>query len=155
ESTVSQASKQAWEATLINLRKLAMQELDDGVLGYRVVRFSPAARETWVDWWNAHAAETRSPDLPVQLIGPWGKLRSYAARLALLVHSLWLSQTDGEELEIGVVSVERAVRLIDYYKPRLGRVCARLRRTPEDNHLEEVIDWVRRQGGQCTVRQLL
>jgi hypothetical protein len=155
EATVSLASQQAWEQTLTSLRKLDMQELEDGVLGYRVVKFAPAAKEAWVAWWNAHAAEIRSPDLPAQLIGPWGKLRSYAARLALLLHYLWLVQTDQDEGNIEAVSVERAATLIDYYKSHLRLVYARLRQTPEDNRLEEVIDWIRRQGGQCTVRLLL
>jgi hypothetical protein len=153
EVTVDLASKQAWEQTLVNLRKLVMQELDDGDLGYKLVKFSPAAKEAWVAWWNAHAAEIRSPDLPLQLTGPWGKLRSYAARLALLLHYLWLVQTDQDEGDVEAVSVERAATLIDYYKSHLRRVYARLRQTPEDNHLLELIDWVRQQGGQCTVRQ--
>jgi len=54
-----------------------MGAMDDGSLGYHVVHFSPAGREAWVAWWDGHAAEMRSPDLPAQLIGPWGKLRSY------------------------------------------------------------------------------
>jgi hypothetical protein len=155
EATVELASKEAWERTLVNLRKLAMEELDDGVLGYKVVRFSPAAKEAWVGWWNAHAADIRSPELPAQLIGPWGKLRSYAARFTLLLHYLWLVQTEQDELDVQAVSVERAVRLIDYYKSHLKLVYARLRQTPEDNRLFEVIDWLRRQGGQCTVRQVV
>jgi hypothetical protein len=153
ESTVSLASKQAWEQTLTSLRKLAMQELDDGVLGYKVVRFAQAAKEAWAAWWNAHAAEIRSPDLPGQLIGPWGKLRSYAARLALLLHYVWLVQTDQDEQDVEADSVERAVGLVNYYKSHLLLVYARLRQTPEDKELFQFIDWVRRRGGQCTVRQ--
>src|SRR5262249_2944360 len=92
EATVELASKEAWERTLVNLRKLAMQELDDGVMGYKVVKMSPAAKEAWIGWWNQHAAEMRSQDLPIQLLGPWGKLKAYAARLALVLHYLWLVQ---------------------------------------------------------------
>jgi hypothetical protein len=154
--TVSQESRQAWEATLVALRQLAMEELDDGVPGYKVVNLSPAAKEVWVSWYNAHAAETRGPDLSVQLIGPWGKLKAYAARLALVLHYLWLVQGEGNEGEVEAISVERAARLIDYFKGHLKLVYGRLRQTTEDNHLLEVVDWVRHQKGcRCTARDLV
>jgi hypothetical protein len=155
EVTLSKESKEAWETTLTRLRKLAMIELDDGVLGYQVVRFSPAAKEAWIAWWNAHAAEIRDPTLPAQLIGPWGKLKAYTARLALVLHYLWLVHTDQDESDVEVASVERAVQLIDYFKNHLRLVYGRLRQTPEENHLLQVIDWIRQQGGRCTARDLV
>jgi hypothetical protein len=153
-ATVSEASRRAWENTLTGLRQLAMEELDDGVLGYRVVRFTPAAREAWEVWWNAHAAEMRGPDLPVQLVGPWGKLKSHAARLALVLHYVWLVQTHQDEGDIDVASVERAVRLINYFKEHLRLVYGRLRQTPEDRDLLELVGWIRKRGGRCTPRDL-
>jgi hypothetical protein len=156
EVTVGEGSRAAWEKALTGLRQLAMVELDDGFLGYKVVHLSPAAKAAWVGWYNAHAAETRGPDLPAQLIGPWGKLKSYAARLALLLHCLWFVQGDGDEGEVQPASVERAARLITYFKGHLRLVYGRLRQTPEDSHLLEVLDWVRQQkGGQCTARALV
>jgi hypothetical protein len=155
EGTVSRDTKDAWARTLAGLRRLAMEELDDGVLGYRVVRFSAAAKHRWVGWWDQHAAEIRSPELPAPLVGPWGKLKAYAARLALVLHYLWLVPTDGDEGDLEEASVERAVRLVDYFKSHQRLVYARLRQTPEDNHLFEVLDWIRTRGGQCTVRDLV
>jgi hypothetical protein len=156
EVTVRQESQKAWAATLTGLRGLAMEELDDGVLGYKVVNLSPAAKEAWVAWYNAHAAETRGAGLPAPLVGPWGKLKSYAARLTLLLHYLWLVQGGGDEGDVQPASVERAVRLVDYFKGHLRLVYGRLRQTPEDSRLLEVVDWVRRQrGGQCTARDLV
>jgi hypothetical protein len=153
-ATVSEASRRAWENTLTGLRQLAMEELDDGVLGYRVVRFTPAAREAWEQWWNAHAAELRGPDLPVQLVGPWGKLKSHAARLSMVLHYLWLVQGHQDEGDVDAPSVERAVRLINYFKEHLRLVYGRLRQPLEDRDLLEVLDWIRRRGGQCTPRDL-
>jgi hypothetical protein len=34
-------------------------------------------------------------------------------------------------------------------------VYGRLRQTPEDNHLLEVLNWIRQRGGQCTARDLV
>ena len=72
------------ERALLRLRALDLLVAEDGVPGYRLVRFSAAAKEAWVAWWDAHAAEMASPELPAELLGPWGKLKSYAARLALV-----------------------------------------------------------------------
>jgi hypothetical protein len=155
EATVAPHSQQAWAATLGKLRGLAMEELHGGALGYQVVRLSAAAKEAWVSWWDGHAAEIRGPDLPAALIGPWGKLKSYAARLALVLHFLWLVQGDGDEGEMGADSVARAVQLINYFKSHLRLVYGRLRQTPEDNQLFDALDWIRQHGGQCTARQLV
>ena len=38
--------------------------------------------------------------------------------------------------------------LIDYLKAHLRLVYGRLRQTPEDNQVYEVLDWVRHQGGR-------
>jgi hypothetical protein len=155
ESTVSEKSKAAWEKTLVKLRELEMIEMGDGFMGYQVVKLSPAAREAWVEWYNGHAAETRSPDLAAQMIGPWGKLKAYAARLALVLHYLWLVQGKGKEGDLEAATIERTVKLIDYFKGHLKLVYGRLRLTAEDNHLLEVIDWIRRHNNQCTARDLV
>jgi Protein of unknown function (DUF3987) len=155
DATVGAASKQAWTDALACLRSLTITEMDDGVPGYRVVRFTPQAKEARVNLWNSHAAEIRSPDLPAPLIGPWGKLKAYAARLALVLHYLWLAQTAGDEADVGVACVERAFRLIDYFKSYLRVVYGRLRQTPQDSQMFEVVDWLRKNGGQCTARHLV
>jgi hypothetical protein len=155
EATVSEAAKGAWEAKLGGLRKLAMQPMDDGTPGYRAVNLSPAAREAWVRWHNAHIDEMHNAGLPAQLIGPWAKLRSYAARIALVLHYLWLVQDDGEEADLDAACVERAVRLIQYLKSHLRLAHSRLRQTPEDSELLEALDWARKHGDRCTARQLV
>jgi hypothetical protein len=152
---VSVQSSTAWENALAALRRLEMQELDDGMLGYRVVHFSATGRAAWIAWWNAHAEEMRA-DLPVSLIGPWGKLRTYAARIALVLHCLWRIQGNQQEDKVNATDVERAVRLVQYFKSHLRIVYARLGQTSKDDRLlEEVVDWVRRNGGRCRARDLV
>src|SRR5262249_51357337 len=153
EATVTDAARQAWEATLLRLRQLDMREMDDGVPGYQVVRFSTEAKACWVEWWNANAAEIRSPAVPIHLAAPWGKMKAHAARLALVLHYLW--HTDAVETDLQAASIERAVRLVNYFKSHLRLVYSRLRQTPEDNRLLEVLAWIRQRGGQCTVRDLV
>src|SRR5262245_8822996 len=154
EATVTRTSRQAWTDTLLKLRTLAMEELDDGVLGYKVVNFSPAGKEGWISWWNGHAAELRGPDLPAPLIGPWGKLKSYFARVALVLHFLWLVQGDQDEGDVDAATVERAGRLVEYFKPQLRLVYGRLRQATEDTDLVEVVGWGRQAGRPCAARDL-
>src|SRR5262249_4147280 len=61
DAGVEEGARKAWEETLKGLRKLAMAGSEDGVPGPRVVKLAEAARQAWVDWYNAHAAETRGP----------------------------------------------------------------------------------------------
>jgi hypothetical protein len=133
-----------------------MRDMEDGSPGYQEVCFSAAAKAAWVSWWDAHAAEMRGPELPAVLLAPWGKLKTYAARLALVLHHLWLAETGEDERDLDAATLERAFTLIEYFKGHLRRVYARLRQTAEEKHLLEVLDWVRREmGGRCTVRELM
>jgi hypothetical protein len=67
------------------------------------------ARQAWIDWWNGHADEMNDPDLPAALLGPWAKLKSYAARLALVVHLLRLvCEETPYEQHIDLESMQRA-----------------------------------------------
>jgi hypothetical protein len=160
EATLSDEAREAWKTIIASLSKLQMHELEDGIPGYKEVKLSPAAKQAWICWYNAHGAEMRSSELPPELIGPWAKLINYAARLTLLLHYLWLppaddEEGDDEEGDVGPASVERAVRLIDYFKSHLRLVYSRLRQTPENREIANIIAWVRRKGGRCTARQLL
>jgi hypothetical protein len=155
ETAVSPAALKAWSDTLSSLRGLAMTELDDGMPGYEVVKFSEEAKEAWIAWWDAHAEEITGPDLPITLVGPWGKLKSIAARVILVLHLLWRISTGLGEGDVDVATVERAVRLVAYFKEHLRLVYGHLRHTPAENHLLEVLDWIRKQGGQCTLRELV
>ncbi len=155
DDTVSDGAAAAWADCLARLRALEMVATADGTPGPDVVRFSPAGKDAWVAWYDAHAAEMRDPDLPARLLGPWGKLKSYAARIILVLHHLWGTEADRAGAEVEADTVARAVRLVDYFKAHTRRVYARLNQAPDDARLEATLDWVRDHGNQCTARDLL
>jgi hypothetical protein len=152
---VDEAAMEAWRKTLLALRALDMVKLPDGTLGPRPIKFTPDALEAWVTWYNAHAAELRSSELPVNLIGSWGKLKSYAARLILIIDLLWQVHANHCYGDVDLSSVQRGLRLVDYFKSHLRRFYSRLKVTPEDNELLEILSWIRQNGCQCTLRQLV
>ncbi len=109
DATVSDAVARAWVDALVRLRALEMATVD-GIPVPRTVRFSAAAKARWVEWYDAHAAEMRDTELPPNCVGPWGKLKSYAARLALILHYLWhveaASVADAAELVAATATTE-------------------------------------------------
>src|SRR5262249_33097735 len=115
------------------------------------------ARQAWIDWWNGHAEEMNDPDLPAALLGPWAKLKSYAARLALVVHLLRLvCEETPYEQHIDLESLQRATRLVAYFKSHLRVTYDRITFRPDDRRDAGVLDWVRRKGGgECTARDLV
>jgi hypothetical protein len=88
-------------------------------------------------------------------VGVWGKLVSYCARLALIVHLMraaWGEVGDGGPLD--AESLRRGIRLTDYFKAHLRVVYARIGLTAEDDVALRALKWVRSHGGRCTHRQL-
>src|SRR5262249_2290631 len=80
---------------------------------------------------------------------------TYAARLALILHCLWLVNSYADETDLGVETVERVIQLIDYYKSHLRLVYGRLRQSPEESQVLEILDWIRKHGGQGRARELV
>ncbi|MBL8797630.1 MAG: DUF3987 domain-containing protein [Planctomycetia bacterium] len=155
DATVTPEAREAWARALTGLRCLRMEVLSDGFAGYREVQFSPEAHAAWVAWYNDHATDMESRELAANLQSPFNKLKSYAARLTLLLHYLWLVQTLNDEGDIQAETVERAVRLITYFKSHLRLVYDRLQVSATEQRLARVQDWVRQNGGRCGVRDLL
>jgi DNA polymerase-1 len=81
-------------------------------------------RRAWQRFTETHAEERNAENFPPHLIGPWSKLRGYAARLALIVHFLrWAcGETQGEDVD--GESMTRAALLVDYFKAHARKVYA-------------------------------
>jgi hypothetical protein len=154
DATVSAESQSAWQDQIVRLCSLEMREADTG-LAPAEVALSPAAQQRFSVWWDAHASEMRNPDLSATLIGSWGKLRTYAARLTLVLHYLWAAGSGPIERDVDAVTVDRAVLLIDYFKSHLRRVHGRLRQSPEEKLYDDVLNWIRRNGGSGNARDLV
>jgi hypothetical protein len=92
-----------------------------------VVRLTAEGREAWRQFTVAHAAETNAEDFPTHLEGPWSKLKGYCARLALILHFLWIhdgAAEGGSESDVGADAVRRAAKLVAYFKSHARKVYA-------------------------------
>jgi hypothetical protein len=147
----------AWKSTLENLSQLEGDADDQGLFRPILLEMRADARQAWIDWWNDHADEINDPDLPAVLLGPWSKLRGYAARLVLIIHLLRLvCKETPYEANIDLDSMQRGLRLVAYFKSHLRVVYEKIRFRPEDTIDQVVLDWIRRKGeGKCTARDLV
>ena len=79
------------------------------------LEFPPDVFASFQSWANEHYAEMDSG--PVNLRGPWAKLVTYCARLALIIHLA--RQVCGEAVsrwEVDAESLSRAIALVGYFK---------------------------------------
>jgi hypothetical protein len=137
----------AWTAAFKRLqnRPMALDDLGQG--GPTVVAFDGSARKAWEAWIIAHKAETRHADFPrEELEGPWKKMQSGCARLALVLDQLrWAYNCPHDDTmrDVTGTSVEGAARLIDYFKSHFRRVIGSIQGTKGDNrHARDMLEWL-------------
>jgi replicative DNA helicase len=110
------------------------------------VRLTACGRQAWERFTRCLADEQNRPDFEDCLRGPWGKLRGYCARLALIVHYLRLAtgEVDGENVD--GESVSRAARLVGYFQGHARRVYARIDADPRVAGALKVARWIEANG---------
>jgi hypothetical protein len=131
---ISEAAKGEIRDTLNRLRSLKMVRVKDGETGkgWRpfLVQLTPCGRRAWQEFTEAHAAERNADDFPLHLVGPWAKLRGYAARLALIVHMLRQVAGEVQTESVDGESMGRAARLVHYFKSHARKVYTAMEADP-------------------------
>src|SRR5262249_24391354 len=132
-------------AVLNRLYDLEADADGHGILRPVILEMRADARQAWIDWWNSHADEINDPDLPAVLLGPWSKLKSYVARLILVVHLLRLvCEETPYEQQVDLESIQRGLCLVSYFKSHLAAIYEKITLQPEDNRDMVVLEWIRR-----------
>ncbi len=119
--SISQDAREAWTRTVEELLALEMVSEGEWRRPYYVTLRS-CARVEWEKFTHDHAEETNDANFPQYLLGAWAKLRSYCGRLALIVHSLRLVHGDVDDESIDGESLQRAVRLVAFFKQHARKV---------------------------------
>ena len=81
-------------------------------------------------------------------------MKGYCARLALILQEARVAAGEADSEAVDAVSVEGAVRLIDYFKSHARKVYARLSSPELDEQIATAVDWIRRKGGEASARDL-
>ncbi len=119
------------------------------------VGLTPKAKSVWVAFCDSHADEL--VELTGDLAAAWSKLEAYAARLALVVHfvrSFNRDPTLESEDEVDEISIAAAIRLVEWFKRETRRVYAMFAESDEDRERRRLLEWIDRQGGVVTSREV-
>jgi hypothetical protein len=149
EEGVPEAVAQGWSNLVRTLWRLPMRILEGKPVPW-VVTMTPEAQTEWAGWCRTHRAEQDSDTFPRSLEGCWGKLESYAARHALILHLMELA-TDPSRCcdalpELPRQVVANAARLIAYLKTHLLRVRASIGGKSDhgSDDVQALIRWIDR-----------
>jgi hypothetical protein len=154
EAEVSKDSEHAWYNTIGNLSSLTVDQK-------QTVTFDAQAKRLWVRWWNEHATEMKT--VAETHTGAWSKMRTYAARFALILSQLrratqpipapaeesilgaWT--TPSIELPFGpveAVDVDGAIKLTEYFKSHLLRVTRQMSGALGSADARQILAWIKR-----------
>ncbi len=148
---VSEKTRTRYAATLRHLRGLPMGG-DDGTEPRRVP-LTGDARAIYGAFHDAFADE--GSNMPEPLRTAYPKLRGAALRLALVLHLARSAAGDAEPDAVDGRSMADAITLTRWFTNEARRVYARLRETPGDAALRELVDRVRRRGGSMSGSELV
>ena len=112
-----------------------------------LVAFTPGGKRAWVAWYDRHADEMVDPDFPASRGGRWSKMRSYAARIALVLSRLkWASDPSSPDVvgDIDEASVHHAVEVAEYFKAQGVRVQQEMAGASHDSDSQAILEWARR-----------
>jgi hypothetical protein len=114
-----------------------------------------SAKLVWVSYFNRHRAELA--DLDDDLAAAWSKLEAYTARFALIFQlcSWAAGEQYASDQVIDEAAMRSAITLSDWFGGEARRVYATFTESDEDRHQRNLIDLIRRKGGQVTARDLM
>ncbi len=144
------------EAVFKWLYELKPRRDDEGDPQPHLVTLSDSAKVAWRKYYNTHAEE--QIDMPSDLSAAWSKLEGYAARLSLVIHLVFLANTEPTHLPITVVDetrVNAGITLSNWFGNEARRVYAMLDESNADQHCRALVDLIGRRGGSITSRELM
>ena len=151
EDIISYETRQLWCALANRLRQ---QDFDtelipreDGttmsVKKKKVLTLTPEAHTAFWDWHERHRAEAKTRGFPRNLQGPWSKYKAYMARFCLVIHLLrYVSGETTEENFIELEDVNRAEKLVDYFKCHVRGVFLKFSYDENEKKLEDFLEWL-------------
>lgn len=116
-------------------------------------RFDPVAQERWFDLSDEHRAKMRQ--MPARNLGVAKKIEAYAARLALVLHVARYFAGEIKDLEkLDVKDVESGWALAGWFERNAFLARGFMQLSDEDRLVNKVVTWIRKHGGEATLREL-
>jgi hypothetical protein len=151
-ASVSQEAAEPWAATLDWLRSNLLPDTADGEERPRSVALTSDGKKAWEKFTAELAQELNKDNLPEPIQGHLAKFKGYCARLALVVHCLRQAggETGGEDVD--GESMNRASRLIAYFRSHALKVHAALGSDSEIEEAQRVLQWIEREDRESFKR---
>ena len=155
EATVDLQTYQAIGNAFDRLLTLEPIAGDDGSSSPLAMSLTAEAKRVWVAFFNRHRAELT--ELDDDLAAAWSKLEAYAARFALIFQlcSWAAGEQDASDQAVDEAAMQSAIVLADWFGNEALRVYAVLAESEADQDDRELIDLIRRKGGEVTPRELM
>jgi len=153
DATVSERTAERFAELVRGLLALNPNAGLDGEPRPVPVIMSAEAKAHFVGWYNVNAdrlAEARGDEAAAL-----AKMPAHAARLALVFYCIRLVSGERTGDEIDLASVQGACQLVDWHKNEMLRLLERFSETDDDREIRELVDWIARQGGTVTARDLM
>jgi Protein of unknown function (DUF3987) len=139
EETISAEIENGWQEILDKLWALKPDE-NGGHPHPVAVELTSAAKAVWSEFYNDHIRESAAANFPSNLKGPWAKLRSYAARFALILHELRFAAGEiSSDREVDEETMQRAIALVEYFASHTVRAHAVLTEAPNPANDDDVL----------------
>jgi hypothetical protein len=143
---VSEEAAEAWNETLAALLTLEGEQAREGGMRPRFVHLTADGKIAWKGFTRALANEMNADTFGECLRGPWSKLRSYGARLALIIHLLRKTADETKGEDVDGESMERAAALVKYFQSHARKVYAAMGSGRDLEDARRVLDWIVRRG---------
>ena len=103
------------------------------------LELSPAARDEFEVWYNAHNAE----QVEAVVRGSWAKLNGYCLRFANILHHLHhvCGETNQAEI-VGEETIKKAIDLVTYFKSSIRRTFNHMNADKSQNRLARVLSLI-------------
>lgn len=154
DATIPREIEEAYRHVFEELFKLHPLALNDGEHQPIDIEPTSAAKAIYVAFYDAHNEEQLN--LTGDLAAVWSKVEETAARLALVLHMVryCAGEPGVEERTLDETSMAAGIRLATWFKNEARRVYGILAETEGDEENRRLVEWVCRNGGVTTVREV-
>lgn len=143
----------AYAELLLQLSKLSFHTDLQGRPRPHVLQLSSEAKGLWVDYYNTWAEEQFAAE--GQLRAAFSKIEAYAARFALIIHTVaGLNQGISRPTDVSADAVYAGINLANWFANEARRVYQVLSESEDARHTRCLIEWIRQRGGKVSVRDL-
>ena len=120
----------------------------------KIITLDSNSRIFWEGYFNDICEEKSALDFPENLRGPWSKLPSQLARIALIIHYTKFVTGETTSENVDFYSLNNAAIIIEYFKSHIRKVYSQLMIDAVDGRNNKIVSWVKNnKKNSITIRE--